>query len=107
MNAFPGWLTGYQGLLTLTPNKASRFIAGLEDLRCSDRSITWVHQRLFPPWLNEGIDVKPESEYPMIRVRIARGNRKVVRAQLLAAGFHIVDKKSWQFRYGPAKLKDG
>ena len=95
------WLTIYQGLLVLVPTNPSRKIFGMSELRCADRSVTWIRQPLFPPWLNRAIDVRPESQDESIRIRLGFAARKQLRETLTAAGFDIVDKTSWSLFFGP------
>jgi hypothetical protein len=101
IGGFGGWLTVYQGLLVLTPTRPTRRFLGVARLDQSAATVTWIRQPLFPPWINRAIDFTPDGGKPTLRLRLGLAARRRLRATLIAAGFNVVEARSWSITFGP------
>jgi hypothetical protein len=101
IGGFGGWLAVYQGLLVLTPTRPTRRFLGLDRLDQSATTVTWIRQPLFPPWLNRAIDFTPDAGESKLRLRLGFAARRRLRPTLVAAGFNVVEARSWTITFGP------
>ena len=102
IGGFGGWLTVDQGLLVLTPTRPTRRFLGLDRLEQSATTVTWIRQPLFPPWINRAIDFTPDAGQPTLRLRLGFAARRRLRATLIAAGFNVLEARSWSITFGPS-----
>lgn len=96
-----GHLQIYQGLLMLWPSRFSQRVYRVPDqLKHTERRIRWVNQPIVP-WLGRSFDFIPDSGDRPIRLRFWPGQANRIRAQLVAAGFEVINTKSWKVIFGP------